>query len=475
MTEFGFSLSYKIQKSEPNEFRRKCWIGNLKPPLSWQLQARLQSETPGIRHPALQEMLYASLNIYPQFDLRSGQPRVVRLIVGCCCRSNMMSPLPSCCWILLSPRFVALGLGVLWLSCVSGFIAAAQPPTPAQPPLPAQQPPAELSAAARDYRIEIYGAFRNNRAEYDVRRKQGEALLTEWQTRGALPDEAAVLVRWFDEARRVSSRQQTLPAPPNWDGAATETMSPGLVPLPSRNRTPRASPTPLLLALPLQRERVDPQVELTSISLGILRPRESHISFNVLAALPATSSLSVVLALHESNHEETASVAMLAKREAIAPLKISSSTLVQPAAKLNPNTTVATTELVKSRNSPLETAELNTAELSARMRGYDKAWHALQVDLYSEEELTLERADALVTILSDLQQARLDLLLYQAIAPADLRAELRGLAALDELQKHLRQVFETARANTSADLALSPTERAAIDRAWGKLLERLKQ
>jgi hypothetical protein len=377
----------------------------------------------------------------------------------------MMSPLPARRWILLSPRFVALGFGVLCLCFGMKFAAAVQPP------LPAQQLPAELSAAARDYRIEIYGAFRNNRAEYDLRRKQGETLLAEWQTRGASSDEATVLVRWFDEARRVSARQQPLPAPPNWNGAAPEYTTPELVPLPPRSRIPRhASPTPILRALPLKRVRVDPQVELTSISLDILRLRESNNTLHVLAALPETSSIDLVLAFDDSRRAELTSTARLAKRETFTPLKISSSTLVQPAAKLNPNTLPGAV----SRSKSEETAELNTGELSARLRGYDKAWRALQADLYSEEELTLERADALLTILSDLQQARRDLLLYQAIAPAELREELRGLAVLDELQKQLRQVFETARANTSADLSLSPAERAAMDRAWGKLLERVK-
>lgn len=372
----------------------------------------------------------------------------------------MMFSLPACRWVLLSPRFVALGLGVLWLNCWIVDAAAAQPP------LPSQQPPAELSAAARDYRIEIYGAFRQNRAEYDLRRKQGEALFVEWQARGALPDEAAVLVRWFDEARRAAARQQPSPAPPNWNGAGEE-----LVPIPPRSRIPSsASQMPLLRAMPLKRVRPARQVQVTALSADITRPRESNNPFNVIAALPAESSLSLVLALGDSAHGELATTALLAKRESAASLKISNSALALPAAKLNPHP-LTSPESATSKTTTEEAAELNTSELRARLRGYDKAWRALQVDLYSEEELTLERADALVTILNDLGQARRDLLLYQAIAPAELREELRGLSSLDELQKQLRQVIETARTNTTADLSLSPAERAALDRAWAKLLE----
>lgn len=372
-----------------------------------------------------------------------------------------MSPLPVCPWVSRCPRLIALGLGMLWLVGGMGVAVAAQPAGPSA------ELPAELTTAARDYRIEIYGAFRQNRAEYDLRRKQGEALLAEWQARGALPNEAAVLVRWFDDARRAATGQQPLPAAPNWNG-----ITPEVVPLPPRSRIPaNASQTPVLRALPQRRVRSVQQVQVTTLSADIIGPRESNNTFNVIAALPSTSSLSLVLALQDTHGAEQGGVSLLAKHETDAPLQISSNPLALPAAKLNPNALAGS----ETRPTADETAELNTAELRARLRGYDKAWRALQVDLYSEEELTLDRAATLLTILHDLQQARRDLLLYQAVAPAELREELRGLPALDELKKRLRQVVESARANNMAEHTLTPGERATLERAWLMLLERVKQ
>jgi hypothetical protein len=363
---------------------------------------------------------------------------------------------------MLSLRFVALGLGALWL-CWIEIAAAVEPQFPnQQPAVPAPQLPVELSAAARDYRIEIYGAFRNNRAEYDLRRKQGETLLAEWQRRGALPDEATLLVRWFDEARRASTRQQPLPALPNWNGEALE-----LVPVPPRNRiSPSASQTPLLRAMPQKRLRIDPQVKLTSLSLGILRPRESHESLRVLAATPEISRLRVVLAWQDLGSFAASDPSALVKQPSDFRTSLAASEIGLP--KTPP--LVALNQTTKPVNAE-DAAELNTAELRARIRGYDKAWRALQLDLFSEEELTLERADALVTILTDLRQARRDLLLYQAIAPESLREELRNLPTLDELQKHLQKLLAAARALAAADRSLTNQQHAALGRAWNILLE----
>lgn len=370
-----------------------------------------------------------------------------------------MSPLPDCRWILLSPRFVALGLVLLWLNWGIDFALTAQPEVPNPPPA---ELPAELAAAARDFRIEIYGAFRQNRAEYDLRRKQGETLLAEWQSRGALPAEAAVLVRWFAEARRASTRQQPLPALPNWNGADLEP-----IPVPPRNDIPGgASQAPLLRALPPQRRRVDPQVKLTSLSLALLRPRESHDFFRVLAVRPEISRLQVVLAWQDSGSFATIESGGIAKQPGVTSSSVATTEIGLPQTP----TVVAANQSTSPANAA-EAAELNTAELRARLRGYDKAWRALQADLYSEEELTLERADALVTILNDLRQARRDLLLYQAIAPATLRDELRNLPTAEELQKQLQKLLEAARTVTATDRSLTNQQHAALVRAWNMLLE----
>ena len=342
---------------------------------------------------------------------------------------------------------------VIWLGSSLASLANAAEPSP------------ELSSAARDYRIEIYGAFRTNRAEYDARRKQGEALLAEWQTRGALPEEAAALVRWFDAARRASTQQQPLPAPPNWNGSAEE-----LIPVPARSPSsaPRpASSLPQLRALPVKRVRLGRQFQVTVISGDIVRPRVAQESFALLMALPDTSSLDLVLDFPNAVDVRTSSAADLPKSGSRWRSIVSTGPIHSP----EPKTVASANEAATKTDSGTEAAELNTAELRARIRGYDKAWRALQADLYSEEEMSLERADALVMILKDLEQARRDLQLYQAIAPAELREEIRGLAALDELHAQLRKLMETARGNVFADQGLNPQQRAAFDRAWAKLLE----
>jgi hypothetical protein len=373
-----------------------------------------------------------------------------------------MALLPFIRWIMPPFRLLALGIGGIWLVGMLALTATSQTVAPT-----ADLPP-ELSAAARDYRIEIYGAYRQNRSEYDQRRKQAEALLAEWQTRGALPDEADLLVRWFDNARRAATRQQPAPAAPKWNGAHD------LVPQPPRSRLSppnSANQSPQLRALPAKRQRYVQHAQFTAISTDIIRPKESARVAHILEALPAMPSLKLVLALSDSRRAYEAQYVNLPKMEAVKSLKISSNTLPLPADKLNSNTIVGATTLPAYE----EKAELNTAELRARLRGYDKAWRALQADLYSEEELTLDRASALLMILQDLQQARRDLQLYQAIAPENLREEVRGLSAIEELQNQLRQVIKAARNSTLADHTLAPNDRAKLDRAWLILQEQLQQ
>jgi hypothetical protein len=395
------------------------------------------------------------LTSIPDLTCASGNLRFLGLLLEVVSLSAYIVLLFACCrwsWIRAA-RVLVLGSFILWLGSVdcSGTFAA--------------EPPAELTSAARDYRIEIYGAFRMNRAEYDARRKQGETLLAEWQTRGAKPEEAAMLVRWFDEARRAASRQQALPAAPNWNGPVEEAI-PAPAPLPRLAPRP-ASPQPMLRALPVLRVRAPRQVQVTSISADIVRPSESQRTFALLAALPNTSSLALVLAFPNAAHQRTIDAQSLVKQDTHAQSNISAGSIDSPV----PKTDVSSNEPVRPGNNMTEAAELNTAELRARLRGYDKAWRALQVDLYSDEAMSLERANALVTIMNDLVQARRDLVLYQAIAPLELREEIRGLAALDELQAQLRKLFDTARASVAADRTLTPPQRAALDRAWVRLLE----
>ncbi len=258
----------------------------------------------------------------------------------------MISLLPISDQYWRSLPWLALAWGLLWLG--GGQIFAAQPATATS------EIPAELTAAARDYRIEIYGAFRQNRAEYDLRRKQAEALLAEWQARGALPDEAALLARWFDDARRAATSQQPQPAAPNWNSTAE------VVPLPPRQQlVPHAGQTPLR-ALPQQRRRSIQQAQITTHSADIIRPRESNETRQLLEASPSIASLSLVLELPEPHRAEQAMHIDLPKDETAAPLQISSSKLALPAAKLNPTRSRAQRlgpRMTKKRNSTPRNSE----------------------------------------------------------------------------------------------------------------------
>jgi len=85
----------------------------------------------------------------------------------------------------------------------------------------------EVRRSARDYRIEVYRTFRDDRAEFDRRREAGGEVLKAWFAAGRNPADSAAVVRWFEEAmqRTRSGFELPLPAPPTLAGATSESAT----------------------------------------------------------------------------------------------------------------------------------------------------------------------------------------------------------------------------------------------------------
>ncbi|MGC4006259.1 MAG: hypothetical protein QM811_25330 [Pirellulales bacterium] len=86
--------------------------------------------------------------------------------------------------------------------------------------------PRDVEAAARDFRIEVYGLFRNDRPAFDAHRKAGETLLNAWIAHGRNADDATTVAQWFDDARAAALAGKPLPPTPRWDAAPAMPMPP---------------------------------------------------------------------------------------------------------------------------------------------------------------------------------------------------------------------------------------------------------
>ncbi len=75
-----------------------------------------------------------------------------------------------------------------------------------------------LERAARDYRIQTYETFHNDRAEYDRRSAEGARVEAAWKDAGQNDAERPMLIHWFDQAMAVSRTDSIadLPAEPKF-------------------------------------------------------------------------------------------------------------------------------------------------------------------------------------------------------------------------------------------------------------------
>ena len=83
----------------------------------------------------------------------------------------------------------------------------------------------EIEQSAREYRMQIYHSFRNNRPEYDSRWKQGQQVLQAWRKAGrpaSLRDET---IAWYSNASVASGLRQFSPLPPVPDFSSNQKPS----------------------------------------------------------------------------------------------------------------------------------------------------------------------------------------------------------------------------------------------------------
>ena len=87
----------------------------------------------------------------------------------------------------------------------------------------AAQTDRDIEPVARQYRIGTYQKYRHDRKTYDQRIALAQQLLDRWHARGATPDEAALVIGWFNQAQ-TAARLPPLPLPgqhrsqePTWD------------------------------------------------------------------------------------------------------------------------------------------------------------------------------------------------------------------------------------------------------------------
>jgi hypothetical protein len=87
--------------------------------------------------------------------------------------------------------------------------------------VPANAADALLERVARDYRIQTYETFHNDRAEYDRRSAEGARVEAAWKDAGRNGEEQPLLIHWFNDATAVSRTDSIadLPAEPKFTPA----------------------------------------------------------------------------------------------------------------------------------------------------------------------------------------------------------------------------------------------------------------
>ena len=102
----------------------------------------------------------------------------------------------------------------------------------------------DLEAAALRFRLQTYQSYRSNRMELDRRNAAARHVLDEWEQRGALEEEIADIVKWFQRAQRLTS---SAPFPEYRGVSQTDGAEPSIQALPSKKvkTPPEGSPTEL--------------------------------------------------------------------------------------------------------------------------------------------------------------------------------------------------------------------------------------
>lgn len=101
-----------------------------------------------------------------------------------------------------------------------------------------------LMSIARQYRIQTYDRFRNDRRELDRRLRASQSLLDDWQDRDAPEDEIPDIILWFQRATHATRSAQPVPLPaytvkPRRPKSASQGLQTPVTPVPSREKPPQ--------------------------------------------------------------------------------------------------------------------------------------------------------------------------------------------------------------------------------------------
>jgi len=108
----------------------------------------------------------------------------------------------------------------------------------------AQSRAAELERHERDFRIQVYRTFRDNRAEFDLRRAAWKRVQSAWREHGVDAADEAKYVDWLAAAVEASSSERVGPLPddPQFGAVAPVELAP-IVSEPPRPETTGTPPT----------------------------------------------------------------------------------------------------------------------------------------------------------------------------------------------------------------------------------------
>jgi hypothetical protein len=100
------------------------------------------------------------------------------------------------------------------LVVLSAVAAAGQSTQSVDRPTDSQDLPEEIERLAREYRIQVYNAYRLDRSEYDRRRAAWDAVLLAWQESGRGSDDVILLERWLRNSTHYAAANPARPIAP---------------------------------------------------------------------------------------------------------------------------------------------------------------------------------------------------------------------------------------------------------------------
>lgn len=296
---------------------------------------------------------------------------------------------------------------------------------------------------ARQYRIEIYNTFRQQRSKYDERLIAWSRVERAWKKRGQLVDDRPEMIRWLDRAIAASrsGKVAALPSTPDFlarrSGRWADVLlgaSP-LDDLPARQPVPEdiaAQTTHSLPRIALPAQTITPPIERSADRA--LLPEILHDDPPLRPQLPPAR---VVDSLVEADLQFA-----IARRTPAPPVAM-------PATDRSP-----------VDHGPVDpsTSEdrINLVEIEARAAGYDLALATLREKLERPGPWTADRLAPLIETLGELATRRSDLHLYRQLVPSVTSRQLSAMASpaataallarrIVEARSHLKRPLDAVR------------------------------